>query len=240
MARAPGQDGRAAGPRPAPAGKPLVQVTMPYSTLIGADDQPGELAGYGPIPADLAREIAADSVWKRLVTDPLSGALLDHGRTTYRPPVALADFVRARDGGCRSPICRRQPDNCELDHAIAWNKGGHTAEHNLWTGCVHDHHLKHQPGWTVRMIDDRSLEWITPTGHRYVTDVHDYRPADDPDPPLLRRSTGKDPVPEHLAEPPAGPTRTRARPPRATLSPEQVFGPPGRHDRPDRDGPAPF
>jgi hypothetical protein len=58
---------------------------MPFSTLIGADDQPCELVGHGPIPADLAREIAADAVLKRLVYNPLSGTVLDYGRTTYRP-----------------------------------------------------------------------------------------------------------------------------------------------------------
>src|ERR1051325_9069076 len=87
------------------AGKPLVQVVVPFDTLTGAAEHPAELVGYGSIPAPLAREIAADSVWRRLITDPLSGALLDHGRTTYRPPAALADFVRARDGHCRHPLC---------------------------------------------------------------------------------------------------------------------------------------
>ena len=67
-------------------GKPLVQVVIPYSTLAGADEQPAELVGHGPIPASLARETAADGVWRRLVTDPLSGSLLDDGRTTYLPP----------------------------------------------------------------------------------------------------------------------------------------------------------
>src|SRR5215475_3438709 len=55
-----------------------VQVTVPASTLMGFDDQPGDLAGYGPIPADLARELAAEGTWRRLLTDPLSGTLLDY------------------------------------------------------------------------------------------------------------------------------------------------------------------
>lgn len=88
---------------PAVPGKPLVHIVMSCPTLIGSDDLPAELAGYGPVPAAPAREIAADAVWKRLVVDPVSGAVLDHGRSTYRPPEALADFVRARDVHCRSP-----------------------------------------------------------------------------------------------------------------------------------------
>ena len=35
--------------------KPAVQVTAALSTLMGLDDQPGELDGYGPITAAMAR-----------------------------------------------------------------------------------------------------------------------------------------------------------------------------------------
>jgi hypothetical protein len=164
------------------AGKPLVHVVVAHSTLVGADDSPAELTGYGPVPADLARSIAADAVWKRLVTDPLSGALLDHGRTTYRPPAALADFVAARDVHCRSPICRRRATDGELDHALAWEHGGGTDEANLHALCTADHHRKHAPGWSVAVEDGRTLTWITPTGHRYSSHPHDYRDSTGPPP----------------------------------------------------------
>jgi Domain of unknown function (DUF222) len=52
-------------------GKPLVSVIVPITMLLGLDEQPGELVGYGPIPASLAREIAAEGTWRRLLTDPL-------------------------------------------------------------------------------------------------------------------------------------------------------------------------
>ncbi len=80
-------------PEPVNPGKPLVQVVIPFDTLNGTAEHPGELVGYGPIPAPLARAIAAEGVWKRLVTDPLSGALLDYGRTTYRPPGVLRSRI---------------------------------------------------------------------------------------------------------------------------------------------------
>ena len=170
-------DDRAPVPAPVNPGKPLIQVVIPYDTLTGAGEHPGELVGYGPIPASLAREIAADSVWKRLVTDPLSGALLDHGRSTYRPPVALAEFVRARDVHCRHPICRRRAIDSELDHTVAFaSDGGTTAVSNLYGACVHHHHLKHDaPGWSVRQDLDGRITWITPTGRSYSSDPYDYR-----------------------------------------------------------------
>jgi hypothetical protein len=90
-------------PTPVNPGKPLVQLAMPMTALFGLTDDPSELLGYGPITAEMAREIAASATWRRLLFDPESGALLDHGRTTYTPPVALADFVKALDVYCRFP-----------------------------------------------------------------------------------------------------------------------------------------
>ena len=148
---------------------------MPYPTLLGADDQPCELIGYGPIPAEMAREIAADAVWKRLLTDPASGALLDYGRSTYHPPAALADYVRARDQYCRHPMCRRPATTCELDHTIPYPQGT-TSDDNLWAGCRPHHTLKHHGGWQVTQHPDGRIEWITPTGHRVSTQAYDYRP----------------------------------------------------------------
>src|SRR5699024_1085383 len=50
-------------------GKPVtVNVTVPYSTLIGIDEHPGQLAGYGTITADVARRIAAAGTWRRILT----------------------------------------------------------------------------------------------------------------------------------------------------------------------------
>ena len=45
---------------------------------MGVDNSPGELVGYGPIPAPVARRIAADpgGTWRRMLTDP-AGNLLD-------------------------------------------------------------------------------------------------------------------------------------------------------------------
>jgi HNH endonuclease len=132
----------------------------------------------------LARKIAADAVWRRLVTDPLSGAVLDYGRTTYRPPAALADFVRARDRSCRGPLCGHTAANCELDHAVAWAEGGETSADNLNPFCKHDHRLKTYGRWRIEIHADGSLTWVTPTGLRHTTVPYNYRdPPPEPDPP---------------------------------------------------------
>ncbi|WP_300007796.1 HNH endonuclease signature motif containing protein, partial [Pseudonocardia sp.] len=76
---------------------------------------------------------------------------------------------------CRTPGCRRNAATCELDHVTPWNCGGPTDEANLCTACTAHHHMKEHPGWQVVLHPDRRVEWITPTGHRYWTEPHDYR-----------------------------------------------------------------
>lgn len=122
---------------------PHVQVTVAASTLLGLDNQPGELTGHGPIPAALARELAADphGTWHRLVTDDL-GRLIDYGHTRYRPPARLRDFITARDRECQFPGCHRPGRRCEIDHLHPWADGGPTNQHNLICLCRRHHHLK--------------------------------------------------------------------------------------------------
>jgi Domain of unknown function (DUF222) len=72
---------RSPGVRP----KAMVQLTMDLATVLGFADNPADLAGYGPIDAATARALAADGKWRRLVFEPLTGALLDLGHTVYEP-----------------------------------------------------------------------------------------------------------------------------------------------------------
>ncbi len=113
------------------AGRPHIQVTVSWTTLAGIDDLPGHLAGYGPITADQARALAADGVWRRLLTDPASGVLLDYGHTVYRPPQTLQDFVRARDVTCTFPTSNTPAHRTETDHRQPWEHGGPTSATNL-------------------------------------------------------------------------------------------------------------
>ncbi len=148
--------------------RPNISVTIDLATLLGLADDPGELAGYGPIPASAARALAADGEWRRLVTDPTSGALLDYGRRTYTPPAALVDFLLARDGTCRFPGCPRPAELCDLDHGVAWDDGGGTDRDNLGPLCRRHHRLKTHTGWQLKRSPDGSVTWISPHGWRYV------------------------------------------------------------------------
>lgn len=148
--------------------RPHIQVTVDLPTLLGLADKPGELAGYGPIPASVARTLAADGNWRRLVTDPLCGALLDYGRTTYTPPADLANFVIARDGTCRFPGCGMPAVRCDLDHEYPWEDGGSTDRDNVGPLCRRHHRLKTHTGWQLKRNPDASVTWTSPAGGRYT------------------------------------------------------------------------
>ena len=151
------------------------------------------------VPAMTAWALAAGGAWRRLVTDPASGVVIDVGRTRYRPPAGLADLVRARDRACVFPTCQTPAERCDIDHLTAWSQGGTTSLDNLTTLCQAHHRLKHTPGWSLSRADDGSLVWRTPSGARYR------READGTILRLPRRVGPRHliepggPVPDHLA-----------------------------------------
>ena len=144
-----------------------VNVTIDLPTLLGLAENPGQLSGYGAIPASVARELASDATWKRFITDPLTGNLLDFGREKYEPPQALVDFLLARDRTCRFPGCRQPATRADIDHAHSWETGGETSIENLGLLCRRHHRLKTHGRWSLVSNKDGSCEWTSPTGRNY-------------------------------------------------------------------------
>lgn len=124
-----------------------------------------ELAGYGPIPPMIAGVLALDpdSVWRRLITDPATGSLLDVGRQRYKPPAHIARHVIARDGYCIAPRCRVKAIDCDLDHTVPFMDGP-TSAANLAPLCRHHHLLKTFGGWTLVQEAPGRFRWTSPTG----------------------------------------------------------------------------
>ncbi|GIG37824.1 HNH endonuclease signature motif containing protein [Cellulomonas pakistanensis] len=174
-----------------------VRVTISAATLLGLDDAPADLDGYGPIDAVAARALAAGGVWRRVVTDPRTGRVLDVGRERYRPTAALAELVRTRDRTCAFPGCTVPARRADLDHTVEYHPQpgappdqplGRTDADNLGPLCRRHHRLKTDGGFRLRQIEPGLFEWLTPTGHRYLvrpgtgqahdatTDPHDAPP----------------------------------------------------------------
>ena len=128
-------------------GRPETHVVVSLSTLLGLTDEPAEVPGLGPIPADVARELAADGRWSAWVTGA-TGIVTATGSRGYVPSEPIARLVRARHPHCRFPGCRQAAMRCDLDHAIPWPRGATTAA-NLGPLCRRHHLLKTHAGWSL-------------------------------------------------------------------------------------------
>ena len=153
--------------------RPQVIVTIPALSLLGHDDGPADLEGYGPVDAQTARRLVGDSpTLQRLLTDPLTGAELSLDRRRYRVTEELRTWLRVRDGGCRFPGCGRAARACDVDHTRDWVLDGQTAHNNLAHLCRSHHIVKHQSSWRVDHSERRpgDLAWHSPIGRRYSTE----------------------------------------------------------------------
>ncbi|MBM7413942.1 MULTISPECIES: HNH endonuclease signature motif containing protein [Nocardiaceae] len=50
----------------------LACIVLDAATAAGLAGEPGHLVGWGPVPADVARALAADATWQALITDALT------------------------------------------------------------------------------------------------------------------------------------------------------------------------
>jgi hypothetical protein len=174
-----------------------VMVTVPVLTAMGASDEPGILEGYGPIPPEVAREIAAGAPsFTRLLTHPETGAVLSVGSKQYTVPADLRRVLRLRDGTCRFPGCTRPAARSDIDHTTAWNEGGPTDLNNLAHLCRPHHRLKHQTLWAVQQEPGGVLVWTSPAGQ-----VHRTYPETYLGPPVTQADRPKPTAPEGSATP---------------------------------------
>ncbi len=154
----------------------VTSIVIDFDTWAGMNNNPAHMDGTGPIPAELARRISADGVFRRLIYDPTTGHLLDSTPHTYRPGAALKQCLIDRSRICDHPGCNRQAAHCDIDHTIRWADGGTTTRANLGPGCGRDHPLRHEGGWKLARQPDGTTTWTSPAGHTYLKPPWDYRP----------------------------------------------------------------
>jgi len=175
----------ATSPAPAVAVTPVaVNVTIDLPTLLALTDRPAELSAPGlgdddPIDITALRALIADPTCpvtlRRLVHDPVTGHLLDHGRRTYTVTGPLRAYLTARDRTCRFPGCRRAATRCQIDHAVPWDSGGLTDTANLGALCLRHHQMKTHADWQITdSRPDGTCTWQSPQ-HR--THHHDPPPV---------------------------------------------------------------
>ncbi|MDQ3485993.1 MAG: HNH endonuclease, partial [Actinomycetota bacterium] len=142
-------------------------------TLFGDDPEPGEISGYGPVPATVARRIAGASPDQQTrirqllrLDDNDTLIAMDSNAQTFG---GLADFVRVRDQVCRTPWCNGPIRH--LDHITARRRGGPTSERNGQGLCENCNYVKESAGWRHQAVstefERHEVEIATPTGHTH-------------------------------------------------------------------------
>ena len=169
-----------------------VQISIPLDALLdtdfadpaatdtspstGSGQRVANLLGYGPLPAELAREIISGSRgrrwWRRLFTAP-SGQLVGGDPTRRRFDGWLARLIGLRDQTCRDPFCDAPIRH--LDHIHRWSDGGPTTLANGRGTCARGNLVREMPGWQVTLVhagqlsEPHTVQVTTPTGHSYLS-----------------------------------------------------------------------
>ena len=109
-------------------------------------DEICEIAGLGPIPATVARELLGDAILKLVITKGVDVVNVTHlGRSpTMAQQVAL---------WWQAPMCTREgctrTQRLENDHQLGWAETHRTRVDELDPLCEHDHDLKTYDGWAL-------------------------------------------------------------------------------------------
>ncbi len=147
------------------------------TTLLGGDDTPADINGYGPIPATVAGRLVdraitderSKATLRRLYRHPRSGQLVAMESRSRRFPRGLAMFIGLRDQSCRTPYCDAPIRH--RDHARPHHRDGPTSAENGLGDCERCNYVKESPGWRVTAGSDETgvhtAEFVTPTGARY-------------------------------------------------------------------------
>ncbi|SFP13385.1 protein of unknown function [Amycolatopsis rubida] len=155
-----------------------VYLYVDLKTYLGLNDNPAELAGHGHIPAELARHIATgpDTIVRRVITDPLTGQVIEVGKFRYRPNIDVEEFVRIRDRECRQPGCPRPAQNCLTEPT-----GPDSADtDSTLSYCLRHRRLKNRADWSYQVLQDGKLIVTTPTGETAESappPLHDPQPT---------------------------------------------------------------
>jgi Domain of unknown function (DUF222) len=166
----PGPDPGPPGPSPGPPGPSPGTSGLKVSAGPGPGTS-GPKVSAGPGPGARIAAWMAGTPLRWLETGQCA-----HRResASYRPPPGLQHLIRIRQQLCVFPGCGRPARRCDLDHTLAYHRGGRTCECNLAPLCRKHHHTKQAHGWTLDQPEPGIMTWTTPTGRRYTTRPTDY------------------------------------------------------------------
>ncbi|WP_113716049.1 DUF222 domain-containing protein [Arthrobacter dokdonensis] len=204
-----------------------VIITVPVLGLLGATNEPAQLAGHGPIPEETARRLLENAgAFLRVLTDPVTNVpLAELAPERYRLREAEKTLLRALNETCSFPNCTNPAITADIDHVIAYGQGGPTTRANTHPGCRLHHALRHfrddkdrhgryrqdrDPdragiklrGWKPCTTADGRVGWTSPTGKYHAPTPRDTQPPAYPK--WLKKRLAKNPS-HHKNSPTTGP-----------------------------------
>lgn len=143
-------------------------IRVDLTTLAELTETAGDLAGYGPVIADIARQVTNQATqWRYTVTNPDTGHTYC-GTTRRRPNTTQRRLIQSQHATCIFPGCRMPSAQSDIDHRIRHADGGPTTTQNLRPLCRHDHRIK-ENGWTYESLGKGAYQWTSKLGHTYIT-----------------------------------------------------------------------
>ncbi len=155
------RDDRSGSDRGSPGPAAMVHVRVDHEALMRGHLELGEVCeipGIGPIPVEVARRLAADSILSVLITDGVDVTSVAHAGRTI--PAAIRTALIERDPTCVVPGCDIR-EALEIDHVTPFAEGGPTSLGNLARLCHWHHYLKTHQRYQLARVG-KQWEWSPP------------------------------------------------------------------------------
>jgi hypothetical protein len=150
----------------------ILDMRVTADSLTGESEESAELNGFGPVIADVARQVAEhqENVERRWTQyDPETKQPIDEGITRRRPTASQRRRVEVLHPTCIHPGCRMPSADCDIDHRVPWIEARSTCTCDLGPMCRHHHVIRHTHGWRYEFMAGGDFLFTSPFGHRYTT-----------------------------------------------------------------------
>jgi hypothetical protein len=171
----------------APGPLAMINITVPLDVYTGQRQEQearGREGGFATtqdgqvIAMEAVRDLAKDSVLRRVIIDPHNGKPLDVGRGVRNAPEQIRTAANHGHTTCAwTQGCDVRVSETEADHIRSFSKGGKTSVDNIQPLCPFHNRLKWQRG-----VNPHRQAWSGRSAHRKPTPDSDPDPPPDPDP----------------------------------------------------------